>query len=84
MLMAEERLEGGYDDGAVRAGENPSHSGWPQRRPRLKSLHANLSAYDAQYVALAEALHLSLVTADARIDRSGPARCTVEVFGAHS
>jgi predicted nucleic acid-binding protein len=52
--------------------------------PRLKSLHANLSAYDAQYVALAEALHLSLVTADARIARSGAARCTVEVFGAHS
>jgi predicted nucleic acid-binding protein len=37
--------------------------------PRIKSLHANLSAYDAQYVALAEALHVSLVTADARIDR---------------
>jgi len=38
--------------------------------PRIKSLHANLSAYDAQYVALAEALRVSLVTADARIDRS--------------
>jgi predicted nucleic acid-binding protein len=49
--------------------------------PRIKSLHANLSAYDAQYVALAEALHASLVTADARIDRSGAARCEVEVFG---
>ena len=34
--------------------------------PRLKSLHANLSAYDAQYVALAEALHVPLITADAR------------------
>jgi hypothetical protein len=33
--------------------------------PRLKSLHANLSAYDAQYVALAEALHVPLITADA-------------------
>ena len=41
--------------------------------PRVKSLHANLSAYDAQYVALAEALRVSLVTADARIDRSGAA-----------
>ena len=48
--------------------------------PRLKSLHANLSAYDAQYVALAEALHVSLITADARIKRSGVARCKVEVF----
>ena len=51
--------------------------------PRIKSLHANMSAYDAQYVALAEALHVSLVTADARIDRSGAARCGVEAFGAH-
>ena len=51
--------------------------------PRVKSLHANLSAYDAQYVALAEALQVSLVTADARIDRSGAARCAIEVFGAH-
>lgn len=51
--------------------------------PRIKSLHANMSAYDAQYVALAEALQVSLVTADARIDRSGAARCGVEVFGAH-
>ena len=52
--------------------------------PRLKILHANLSAYDAQYVALAEALNVSLVTADARIKRSGTARCKVEVFGAHT
>jgi predicted nucleic acid-binding protein len=51
--------------------------------PRIKSLHASLSAYDAQYVALAEALRVSLVTADARIDRSGAARCRVEVFGTH-
>ncbi len=52
--------------------------------PRLKSLHANLSAYDAQYVALAEALHVPLITADARIGRSGAARCEVEVFDART
>lgn len=51
--------------------------------PRIKSLHADLPAYDAQYVALAEALHGSLVTADARIRRSGAARCDVEVFNEH-
>ena len=52
--------------------------------PRLKSLHANLSAYDAQYVALAEAFRVPLITADARIKRSGTARCEVEVFDAHT
>jgi predicted nucleic acid-binding protein len=51
--------------------------------PRIKSLHVSLSAYDAQYVALAEALGVCLVTADARIGRSGAARCEIEVFGAH-
>jgi predicted nucleic acid-binding protein len=49
---------------------------------RIKILHANLSAHDAQYVALAEALGVPLVTADARIKRSNAARCAVEVFGA--
>lgn len=51
---------------------------------RLKSLHANLSAYDAQYVVLAEALRVPLITADARIKRCGAARCEIEVFGTHS
>ena len=49
--------------------------------PRIKVLYASLSAYDAQYVALAEALSIPLITADARIGRSTVARCAIEVFG---
>lgn len=48
--------------------------------PRLLTLSHNLSVYDATYVALAEALDAPLITSDARIDRSGAARCTVETL----
>lgn len=49
---------------------------------RIKILYADLSAYDAQYVALAEALGVPLITAHARLKRSKAARCEIEVFGA--
>ncbi|MFG2696655.1 type II toxin-antitoxin system VapC family toxin [Kitasatospora sp. NPDC048407] len=48
---------------------------------RVRKLHANLSAYDSQYVALAEALGVPLITCDARIGRSGAAKCEIEVYG---
>jgi predicted nucleic acid-binding protein len=51
---------------------------------RIKVLYSNLSAYDAQYVALAEALGVPLITADARIKRSKAARCAIEVFGSRA
>lgn len=46
---------------------------------RAYELRANLTAYDAMYVALAEQLDCTLVTADARMARSPGTRCAVDV-----
>ncbi len=45
------------------------------------SLRANLTFYDALYVALAAALDVALVTADARLAASPRLPCPVEVVG---
>jgi predicted nucleic acid-binding protein len=56
---------------------------WPFRvvRDRAWQLGANVSAYDAAYVALAEALDAPLLTADARLARAPAVRCAIEVVG---
>jgi predicted nucleic acid-binding protein len=46
---------------------------------RVWELREQLSAYDAAYVALAEALDASLLTADARLSRAPGLRCPVTV-----
>lgn len=46
---------------------------------RVWELRENLSAYDATYVALAEALRVTLVTADGRLGRAPGPRCTIAV-----
>jgi predicted nucleic acid-binding protein len=48
---------------------------------RCWELRANLSTYDAAYVAVAEALDVPLLTADARLARAPGTRCTVETIG---
>ncbi|MFD1718934.1 type II toxin-antitoxin system VapC family toxin [Georgenia deserti] len=48
---------------------------------RMWQLRSNLSAYDAGYVAVAEAHDVTLVTADVRVQRAGVARCPVRVIG---
>jgi predicted nucleic acid-binding protein len=47
--------------------------------PRIWQLRDNLTAYDATYVALAEALSCELVTADARLARAPGPACPITV-----
>jgi predicted nucleic acid-binding protein len=51
----------------------------PPLRPRTWELRESVSFYDGLYVALAETARLSLVTADARLQRAPGARCTFEL-----
>jgi predicted nucleic acid-binding protein len=46
---------------------------------RIWELREHLGAYDATYVALAEALAAPLVTADGRLARAPGTRCTITV-----
>ncbi len=46
---------------------------------RVWELSSNLSAYDATYVAVAEAMDAPLVTADARLARAPGPRCAITV-----
>ena len=47
---------------------------------RAYELRSNLTAYNAAYVALAEGLEWTLVTADARLTRASTIKCQVEIF----
>jgi predicted nucleic acid-binding protein len=47
--------------------------------PRIWDLRDNLTPYDAAYVALAEALDATLLTADAKSTRAPGLRCEVEL-----
>lgn len=55
---------------------------WPHTPflPRVWRLRANLTAYDAAYVSLAEALDVPLVTRDRRIAKAPGHRATVELM----
>ena len=48
--------------------------------PRCWQLKDNLTIYDAAYVALAELLEATLVTADSRIKSASGPRCPIEVL----
>ena len=71
------RAEGALEDLAVFPAER-----WPAEPllARMWELRENLSAYDATYVALAEALGADVLSADARLGRAAVdagARCRV-------
>ncbi|MCZ4100365.1 type II toxin-antitoxin system VapC family toxin [Streptomyces sp. So13.3] len=48
--------------------------------PRMWELRGNVTAYDAAYVAAAEAYRCTLVTTDGRLARASGLRCTVDVI----
>ncbi|MBA2581348.1 MAG: type II toxin-antitoxin system VapC family toxin [Thermoleophilaceae bacterium] len=48
---------------------------------RVWELRDNHTPYDAAYVALAEALHARLLTADRRLAQAPGARCEIELLG---
>lgn len=66
---------GDYEDLAVER-----WAGVDALRRRAFGLRAGLGAYDAAYVALAEALQCPLVTRDARLGRSRGHGAKIEVF----
>ena len=51
---------------------------------RCWELRDNLTVYDASYVALAEALEVTLLTGDGRLARAPGPRCRVEILRAAS
>jgi predicted nucleic acid-binding protein len=55
----------------------------PRTTPLLSrcwELRENLTIYDAAYVALAELLHVDLLTADGRLATAAGPRCGIEVL----
>ncbi len=48
--------------------------------PRAYQLRANVSAYDATYIALAEQLDCALITADTRLARAHGPRCSITIL----
>ena len=50
---------------------------------RCWELRANVTTYDAFYVALAEALGAPLVTADRKLANAAGVRCDIDVWSSH-
>jgi predicted nucleic acid-binding protein len=48
---------------------------------RIWEIRQNITPYDAAYVALAETINATLVTADKRLSLAPGPRCTIEYLG---
>jgi predicted nucleic acid-binding protein len=72
-----DRAEQALDDLMVMPIRRASHTALLRRCWELRD---NLTQYDAAYVALAEALESTLLTADARLARSTGPRCQFELI----
>ncbi len=86
--LRRQRRQGGLDAGQVAAAvddllnlELEVYPTGPLLR-RAWNLRENVTAYDACYVALAEALGCSLLTADARLSRADAPTCGIELISA--
>ncbi len=77
--LSDSRALGGLDDLADLALVRAEHRLFLHRCWELRD---NLTVYDACYVALAELLQTTLVTADARLAHAPGLRCAVEVLRA--
>ena len=66
-------------DGFIRLSLTRYPADW--LRPRMWALRHDLSAYDATYVALAEALTAPLLTTDHRLARAPGLPCPIRVVG---
>jgi predicted nucleic acid-binding protein len=75
-VVAERADEIRDDFGRLRLQRYP-HGGFANR---IWELRHNVSAYDAAYIALAEALACPLVTSDARMAKASGHRADVEVY----
>lgn len=53
---------------------------WATLAPRVWQLRGSISAYDASYVALAEIMGCSLITADAKLAAMAPSTCRVDLI----
>ncbi len=75
--LSRERSDEAFEDLTNIVFERYPHTSLLERIWELKD---NLTAYDAAYVALAEALSAPLVTTDARLARAPGIRAAVEVY----